>query len=576
MKEYKIDNQDTMTGYPSIDKPWLKYYSKAVIEKELPKCTLYEYMYENNKDYKQYTALNYFGRKMTYGELFHNIDIVADALISNGVNKGDVVSIVTVSTPISIILFYAINKIGAVSNFLNVLQNESELRNEFIESKSNLIITLDVFCDKVLQASDKTNVKSIVMYSISDYMPLINKTIYKLTAKNKIKNNNIIVEWKNFIRIKEHKIIEKKDYKTVCFYGHTGGTTGKPKMVMLSDYSFNSVAWNYKEIMEYKRGETFLSVIVPFVTYGSIINIHMPLCLGLELAIIPKFDADKWSYYMKKYKPNHIIAIPVYISAIMSDEKLRSVDLSYVKTMGMGGEGMNIQLEEKLNEYLTQRNCNAKILKGYGMTEVCATAAVCNNKANRIASVGIPLPKNLFMIYDNENGKELKYMQTGEICMKCESLMIGYKDISNEELIKLHDDGEYWIHTGDYGYIDEDGFIYVEGRIKRMIMTISNGVVYKIFPTETESIINSCEGVLESCIVKEKIDCNNIRLKAYVVLEQKKDFNTDKVIKLINKRCSDSLSEYQRPYEIEVINEMPRTDIGKIDYRRLENMNTQI
>ena len=347
-------------------------------------------------------------------------------------------------------------------------------------------------------------------------------------------------------------------------------------MVMLSDYSFNSVAWNYKEIMEYKRGETFLSVIVPFVTYGSIINIHMPLCLGLELAIIPKFDADKWSYYMKKYKPNHIIAIPVYISAIMSDEKLRSVDLSYVKTMGMGGEGMNIQLEEKLNEYLTQRNCKAKILKGYGMTEVCATAAVCNNKANRIASVGIPLPKNLFMIYDNENGKELKYMQTGEICMKCESLMIGYKDISNEELIKLHDDGEYWIHTGDYGYIDEDGFIYVEGRIKRMIMTISNGVVYKIFPTETESIINSCEGVLESCIVKEKIDCNNIRLKAYVVLEQKKDFNTDKVIKLINKRCSDSLSEYQRPYEIEVINEMPRTDIGKIDYRRLENMNTQI
>lgn len=575
MKEYKIDNQDTMTGYPSIDKPWLKYYSKAVIEKELPKCTLYEYMYENNKDYKQYTALNYFGRKMTYGELFHNIDIVADALISNGVNKGDVVSIVTVSTPISIILFYAINKIGAVSNFLNVLQNESELRDEFIESKSNLIITLDVFCDKVLQASDKTNVKSIVMYSISDYMPLINKTIYKLTAKNKIKNNNIIVEWKNFIRIKEHKIIEKKDYKTVCFYGHTGGTTGKPKMVMLSDYSFNSVAWNYKEIMEYKRGETFLSVIVPFVTYGSIINIHMPLCLGLELAIIPKFDADKWSNYLKKYKPNHIIAVPPIMAALMSDEKIKNFDLSYIKTLGMGGEGMNIQLEEKLNEYLTQRNCNAKILKGYGMTEVCATAATSNNKANKIGSVGIPLPNNIFMIYDNENGKELKYMQTGEICMKCESMMIGYKDISNEELIKLHDDREYWIHTGDYGHIDEDGFIYVEGRIKRMIITIKDGIGYKAFPDETEAVINSCEGVLESCVVRAEINSNNVRLKAYVTLE-KKELKSGEVINSIKQYCYDNLIEHQRPYEIEVINEMPRTDIGKIDYRRLENMNTQI
>lgn len=570
-----MTEEKTMTGYPSIDKPWLKYYDADLKNKPIPDCTIYEYIYENNKDTLDNYAINYFGTRISYKILFEKIDEAAVAFKNLGVKKGDIVTLVTIACVNQVICFYALNKIGAVSNFVNVLSNEEELKFYIEDGHLNIVVALDLFAEKVITASKNTCVNKIIVYSLKDYMPLATRTVFGFKTRKVAKtfeNSSKIVWWKEFCdSASSQKICAIGQSKDLCFLGHTGGTTGFPKSVLLSNNSFNSVAWQYVHTFPHERTDVFLSVMVPFVTYGSIINIHMPLCLGLEVALIPKFDANDWAKYIKKYKVTHLSAIPAYVAPMAEDNALAKMDLSGLKTVGMGGEGMNVPLEEKINTFLEEHHSSAKILKGYGMTEVCATAAVEYATARKEGSVGIPFINNSFMIFDNKTKQELKYGEIGEICMQCLSVMDKYKDNpkATEELIKQHSDGTRWIHTGDLGYIDEDGFIFVEGRMKRMIMTINDGVVYKIFPSQTETILNSHAYVHESCVVGMKKG-NDIGLKAFLVLENESD--KDSLFMELDNLCKKDLADNQVPDKYEVLKDFPRTPAGKVDYRRLEEI----
>ncbi len=571
-----MTDEKRLTGYPSIDKPWMKYYSDEVINDELPECTIYEYLYELNKDYKSSIALNYFGKKMTYGQLFDEIDKVANAFKQLGVRRGQVVTLVTLSCVNQVFCFYALNKIGAISNFVNVLANEEELKSFVKEGKSKIVISMDLFAEKVVEATKDLNVEKIIVYSLKEYMPFVSKNVYSYKTRSMdisfMKQKNVI-SWSSFMKCEKEDDVQIDGLsEDVCFLGHTGGTTGFPKSVLLTNRSFNSVAWQYVHTFTHERGEVFLSVMVPFVTYGSIVNIHMPLCLGLEVALVPKFEADKWASYVKKYNVVHLCAIPAYVAQMTEDENLAKMNLVNIKTVGMGGEGMNVPLENKINTFLEEHNSSARILKGYGMTEVCATASVEYDIARKVGSVGIPFIHNNFMIYDNEKQQELSYGQVGEICMQCLSMMSGYKDNKEETniLFKEHSDGSRWIHTGDLGYIDEDGFIFVEGRMKRMIMTINNGVVYKVFPSQIEEVLNEHNFVHESCVVGMKKG-SNIVLKAYLVLELGCE-DTRQMLYMELEQLCEKLAENQRPDTYEVLNEFPRTPAGKVDYRNLEAM----
>lgn len=570
---------DRQTGYPSIDKPWLKYYGEEAINAELPECTLYEYLYENNKEHLSDYALNYFGNRITFGKMFQNIDVVANALLKYGVKLGDVVSVVTVSTATSVFILYALNKIGAVSNFVNVMSSEKDLVNYFKDAGSELVVSLDLFADKVIKASKQTGVKNVIIYSLEEWMPSLMKYGYKFKTRKldkSYKSDDMVISWKAFISAEKltSEITYRKDPNTVCFHGHTGGTTGFPKTVLLNDNSFNAVVWQYVQSFPHHRKDVFLSVMIPFVVYGIVTNIHMPLCLGLEVAIIPKFDSDKWHMYYKKYHPNHISAIPAYVSAMCDDKKLSKMNLSKIKTVGMGGEGMNIPLEEKINHFLKERGSSAKVIKGYGMTEVCATATCELYDAIKEGSVGFPFINNNVMIYDNDNKVELQYGQIGEICLQCASKMIEYKNNQSEMelLIRTHSDGSRWIHTGDLGYVDEDGFLFVEGRMKRMIMTIKDGLVYKIFPAQTEEVIDNHPEVREACVVSMRKG-KDIVLKAVVRLNSTiTDTEKENMIQEMEHLCKNALSIHQIPYKYDFVEDFPRTAAGKVDYRKLEEM----
>ena len=566
------------TGFPSIDKPWLKYYNQESFNVEnLPECSLFKYLYENNQHNLDTTALNFFGNKMTYRQMFEEIDHTAKAFLQLGIKPGDVVAVVSISCVQSVLCFYALNKIGAISNYLSVLSSEDEIKKFILEGNSQVVVSADLFGKKVLNAVHDTNVRNVITFSLSDYMPIMIKPFFKLKARNMDKSfmkNPLVLDWNLFIKAGKvcGEVNGAYDCKSdVCFYGHTGGTTGFPKSVILTNRSFNSVVWQYISTFPHDKGEVFLNLIPPFVTYGAMINMHMPLCLGLELVLIPKFDPDEWLTYFRKYRPEHIIAIPAYIAAMLDNNKLRNQDLSFVKTLAMGGEGMNIPLEKKVNQFLDEHNSRAKVMKGYGMTEVCATASTEQHNVIKMGSVGVPFIMNNFMAYDNENQKELSYNQTGEICMQCVSTMVGYKENQKEtdNLIKEHADGSRWIHTGDLGYIDEDGFIFIEGRMKRMIITVKDGIVYKIVPTQIEEVINNNMHVRECCVVGHKFGKDN-GLKAFVI---KADDISDEILeKELRKWCGDKLGENQQPNAYAIVNEFPRTAAGKVDYRRIEKM----
>lgn len=559
-------------GYPSIDKPWLKYYSREAIEAGIPQGSMYDFLYENNKSRPDAKALNFFGRKLTYRQLFAEIDKAAKAFQALGVQPGEVVTLVALSCVPSVACLYGLNRIGAVSNYVNVLASEEELTRYMKDGNSRIVVALDLFGTKVLPAAKAAGAEKVIFFSLGGFMPTLTRIGYSLkTAKmdKSFLKDPIAAAWTDFIKAGENtNLIPKACPEDICFYGHTGGTTGFPKTVLLQNKAFNAVAQNYLLCMDHNIGDPYLSSIVPFVTYGTMINIHMPLCMGLETVLLPKFDADEWPMYMKKYHIIHVCAIPAYVEPIM--DKLADMDLSGLVTVGMGGDGMNVPLEKKLNAFLRERGSTGNVLKGYGMTEVCATATVEFPFANKTGSVGIPLIKNNFMIYDNDAQQELSYGQTGEVCMQCASVMAGYKDNpeETEKLFRTHPDGSRWIHTGDLGHIDEDGFLFIEGRMKRMIMTIYDGVVYKVFPEQIEAQLSKHPGVTGVCIVGDT-DGNDRVLHAFVIPEKDAAADLEQSLK---DYCTENMSLYTRPRFYTFCDSFPRTPAGKVDYRALEEL----
>lgn len=566
--------QKKITGYPSIDRPWMKYYSKENISASLPEVSLFECLYQNNNATSGNVALNYFGNRITFEKLFCLVEETARAFAAQGVKAGDIVTLVTLSCVPSVLCLYGLNKIGAIVNYVNVLASQEELESYIIDASSKIVVTMDLFAGKVLNAVRDTAVHRVIMFSLADYMPVAVKLAFLVKMRNTnkvIPKYDLLLSWREFIAYgKENRVDQyKKDAHTACYLAHTSGTTGVPKSVLLNDIAFNAVTQDYMLNMPHKRGEVFLSMMIPYVVYGTLINIHMPLCLGLEIVIIPKFDPDKWPEYIKKYHPNHCCSIPAYVAPMAENQKLRKMDLSGLLTVGVGGEGMNITLEEALNQFLFTAGSPARVQKGYGMTEVCATAVVEFKHAYKRGSVGIPLPRNVICIYDNKDQRECKYNEIGEICMQCTSVMIGYKDDETEtkKLFRTHPDGSVWIHTGDMGYMDDDGFLFCQGRIKRMIMTVIDGAVYKIVPARVEEVLDGHESVYESCVVGVMSGKNKV-LKAYVAVRESSDVAS--LEQELRRECDSRLSENMRPVFYEFVDKLPLTSAGKIDYQKLE------
>lgn len=567
-----MPTEKELTGYPSIDKPWLKYYTEEAINAKLPECTIYEYLWENNKDHLDDVALVYAGKEIKYRELFENIDKFSVVFSNKGIGIGDVVTIIAPSIPEVIYSFYALNKIGAVSNFIDPRKSPVELNELLTPLKTKACIILDDmwagFYDVV-----KQHCSLLFSVSVSDSLPLIPKALFRLKGGKKELNKDIVPISELTKNISEVKQIKTAAFKpgTMALLEYTGGTTGVSKAVMLSNENVNSVIEQTKYSgLPIKRGESWLSVAFPFTAYSLICSQHMPLCLGTTAHLCFDLEIEKVEKQLLKYKVNHMANTPLMWEQLTKSEKAKKSDLSFIIAPMVGADSLDANKEKEINQFLKNHNCKYNLLKGYGMTEVssgvCLTA---NNCVNRLGSVGIPFPLTDVSIFDIDTGEELKYGEQGEICIKGPSVMLGYFDnkIENKKVLKTHKDGSIWLHSGDLGHIDEDGFLFIDGRIKRMIIDHTG---FKIFAPVVESVISQHSFIEKCCVVGAKDKKYNVGQIPVAFVIPKENTNTEELEKEILHLCEKNLPSYSLPQRIVFKDSFPYTSANKVDYRALE------
>lgn len=566
-----------LTGYPSIDKPWLKYYREEAINAVLPACTIFDYLYENNKGHCNRTALSYFNCKISYGKLFESIEKAARALKQNGVNESDIVTVLMPALPEAVYLFYALSEIGAIANMVDPRTSPEGIRDYVQEVGSELLVVIDAVLPKVNEILSQTAVKKVLVISPVDSLPTPLAVMYRLKSHNRIQFNSDYVNWKSFIAegmsyTGNTNIKYEKD--RVVAIVHTGGTTGKPKGVMLTNDNLNASAYQAQlSGIDMKREHSWLNIMPPFIAYGVGNGLHLPLSTGMETILIPQFDPQKFDRLLLKYRPNHMTGVPSHYSNIIHSKRMKRESLSYVITPTVGGDTMDINLEKKTNIFFQSHGCKYLVAKGYGMTEVTAGVTICiSNECNQIGSVGIPLTHTTVAIFNPETDDELPYNQQGEICMTGPNTMLGYykNPTATNEIIRKHRDGLNWVHSGDIGYMTEDGMLFIVDRIKRMIVRHDG---FKVFPSMIEEVLYSHGSVVSCCVVggADKEHSQGKLPIAYIVLTPK-SFGQKNVIKQqLMALCQKELPEYAQPVDYIFPTSLPHTPIGKVDFKALEN-----
>lgn len=574
-----MDSQ-AKTGYPSIDKPWLKYYDSEAINTPLPEGTMFEMIYKNNKDYPNDVALNYYGRKITYGTLFNEVEQAAKSFYALGVRSGEIVVICSVNTPETVCAIYALNRLGAIVNMVDPRTNAVGIHEYIKESNTRFIVTVEVAYPLIVKATAGTDVQKIISVSPADSLPQPQKFLYRLKSKAPELSENAIT-WGQFIALGTGVDPQYKTYQknSCCVIAHTGGTTGEPKGVMLSNDNVNAVMHGYHYLgIPFERGQRYFNDLPPFIMYGLCLATHATLCFGLEVILYPIFDSKDFPKQFAKYRPHHFSALPDHLKYMAEDKATKNLDLGYFITAAVGGDSVNQELEITSNDYLHRQNCQYSVTKGYGMTELGATACTSCPKANAIGSVGIPLVMNTVKIIDVDSMQELPYNQTGEIWISGPSIMLGYYNKPKEtaDMIVTDENGVRWIRTGDLGHITEDGLLFHEGRIRRIYLTSHEGQPAKIFPMLVEEKIKLCESVFD-CVVVARLrkGSANYEAVAFIILKDG-EILSDKIKRKLETACQQGTPSYMWPMEYRFVTEFPHTPIGKVDFRALEEQAQQV
>ena len=561
----------------SEERVWMKHYPEAARSSTPPKTKIYTFLKESNAKRLNETAIYYYGTKISAKHLIERIDECADAFATLGVKCGDIVSLVSASTPESIIVLYALNKIGATVNAIDPRMDKKSIARMIKSSGSKILIAIELAYPKIAAIRSDIKQEHIIIQSSATSLSPIKKLLLKLVARTQDipYGKGGVMSWKTFIKGAVRGTAKEAEYvgdATVAIT-YTGGTTGFPKGVMLTNDSLNAVAHNFIHAgIIHEDGQRFLGIMPIFSSYGLVCGIHMPLTFGLELALIPRFYPLKMGEYIRKYKPEHMIATPAFYEILIDSEEMKDFDLSFMLTMGSGGDSMNAGLEAKLEAFMESHGIRYPLAQGYGMSEVSAAATFCVNDRYKKGSVGIPCVATTIGIFDPETGAELGYGEIGEVCISGDTLMKGYYNNKEEtdHVMRRHADGKVWVHSGDIGWIDEDGFVYIQGRVKRMITRFDG---HKVFPVTIEGFIGEHE-LVHSCSVIAVDDRDRLQgqypMAVVELVAGIEPSERSRICREIYDRCNEQLEERGRPVAVVCVDEIPLTGVGKNDYRKLE------
>ncbi len=549
--------------------PWMKYYD--VEEINVGDETIYEMMEKAALKYPNNPAIEYFGKKTTFKVFLEKIHSCAKALKNIGIKEKDVVTICMPNTPEAIICFYAVNKIGAIANMIHPLSAEEEIKAYLINNHTKLLLTIDIALEKIQNILNETKVTKVIIASAKDSMPLLLGIGYSLTQGREIKkiNHPDYIYYKDFINRGKYETVKTvsnhKDTPAVIL--HSGGTTGVPKGIVLSNGNFNALV--HQSFVTFNRldpNEDSILTIMPFFHgFGLGVCTHTPLCIGVKTILVPQFSAKTFDKLLDKTKPTVVIGVPTLFEALLTSNNVPNLDLSRIKYIISGGDSLSLSKIDKINKYLKDHGCPINLGQGYGMTESLAATSYTPGPGNKKGSVGIPFLGNYFKIVDPDTNKEVGPNEDGEICVNGPTVMLGYLDneIETNNVLRIHDDGLIWLHTGDIGYMDEDGVIFYRSRLKRMI--VSSG--YNVYPSYIENIISQHPAVLSCTVIGIPHPYKVEVPKAFIVL--KSDYLGINVKGSIKSFCEKHLSKHSVPYEFEFRKSLPRTLIGKVDFKKL-------
>ena len=557
------------------ERPWLKFYEEENIpgNLEYPDCSMVDMIMQSAEKWPDNVAYIYYGHKVTYKNFVKKIEKTARALKNYGVKEGDRVTICMPNTPEGITMVYAVNMVGAVCNMVHPLSSEKELEYYVKVANSKYVLVIDAVFDKIYRLRDTAQLERIIVVRPSDGLGFLKKKLYTALHIKKVRlpqNDSRVVLWEDFIAnsyFYQGNYHEERGGEDLAVIMYSGGTTGAPKPVMLSNININAESLcDAAVIRQIVPGATVLSILPLFHCFGLGVCIHTPLCKGMGCILIPAFSHKQFAEIIKKNEPNFIVGVPTLFEALVNT-KLKQDDLKSVTAVICGGDALTQTLRDKVNTYLKTHGSNAKIRVGYGLTE--GSGAVCLSPENSFADsiIGAPLPDIDFKVVKNDTFKKQPIGEEGEICISGPLVMMGYLNDEAEtaQSLRLHDDGKLWLHTGDLGYLGEDGLFYFAQRLKRII--ISSG--YNIYPTHLESIINSHEAVLTSTVIGIDHPYKGQVPKAFIVLKPgyKPGKRLEKEVRELLER---NVPIYALPTAYEFRDKLPQTLVGKVAFKKLE------
>lgn len=557
----------------AIPAPWKKYYTKEELDIKIPNISMYEQVRLSSERYANYVAIEYLKKKITYKELISKIDKCARAFESLNIKKGDIVTICLPNIPEALICLYALNKLGAIGNMLHPLSAEEEIKLSLNSTKSKYLLFMDSFYNKIENIIRDTPVEKVIFVSAADSLNIIKRSIYKISQIGKYKKypkDKLFISYRKFIKLsKKIEIAHYPKYgrNTPAVILHSGGTSGTPKNVVIQNRSFVLASIQEKIMLKRLRaGDCCLAIMPNFHGFGLSVLMHTPLSLGCYTILVPRFDAKKFDILFKETKPTCVLGVPTLYEALLNCKNVSNLDLSFLKYVVSGGDLLSKNLEDRFNNYLKEHGSSATITQGYGLSEGLAAVSLACDSINKSGSVGIPLPGNYIKIIDGDR-KIVPYGTVGEIVIHSKGLMMGYLNDESEtnSALQVHDDGYVWLHTGDLGYMDEDGFIYYKGRRKRMI--ISSG--YNVYPSHVEEVIESYPAVLQCTVIGVPHPYKQEVCKAFIVL--KPGFHGLFIKSEIKNYCKKNLAKYMVPYYYVYRKNLPKTKLGKVDFKKLQS-----
>ena len=550
------------------EKPWLKYYKNVPESLNYYQGSMYDYLKESVIRNEKRTAYSYYGASVSYKGFLKRIDKIAKALTQFNIVENECVTICMPNTPESISLIYAINKIGAIANIIHPLSSTKDIKRALDETNSTVL-----FCsDTSMPNAKKIKVKHFILVPNSNSLIKVKKMIYNLKESTNLKLEGNMISWSDFISYQtlEEPYIKRKSTDPAAII-YSGGTTGKPKGIILSNLNFNAMALQTINVCdELKPGNSVLSALPIFHVFGLALCVHTCLISGMTAILVPKLNTKKINSELKKYKPNIYPAVPSLLKMSLEGLEFSRNGLKDIKVVVVGGDYLSPKTKNDFEKFLKEHGSNAIVKVGYGLSEAsgfCSSTAPIDEKYVHNGTLGVPNPDIIIKIFEPNSDVEKYINDIGEICVTGPTIFMGYinEDKETKNTLVRHHDGRTWLHTGDLGYMDKNGFIFYTSRAKRMI--ISNG--YNIYPIELEEIIKKCKYVADCTVVAVPHKIKSQTPKAVIVLKKGIEDNLN-IRTEIRKYCKENIARYAQPTEFEFRENIPVTAIGKVAYRDLQ------